>query len=221
MTFINYQAPFDERFKKVNDYIADMEAFQKFGKNGKHMFGVFRDDSATNEVELYNNTKKKLEELSKPKLVYSCSVITLENLIDYAHEKVRIGDTILVKDWSFSEPLILEARIMELRRSKTTPNRDSVILGDYVAIQFNRSNEIQRLQQMIRNNENQWNQINQEISDLEIGAYNYFHNSSFKNGFEYYTVEGIPSIVGVTDLTGFSQACMSIIQKILLVGTDS
>lgn len=156
ITFESYNAPKDTRFVKTEDYIADMEAFQIWNNDGKHIFGIFKDSEATNKVELFNNTKEELKKLSKPLLTYSCSVATLEKLIGYGHEKVRVGDTVLVKDFEYTPALILEARVVELERSNTDPSLDSVVLGDYIPIKAFQSTTIQRLQQIIFEKEQSW-----------------------------------------------------------------
>ena len=165
ITFSNYQPPKDEDYPKENDYIYSVEAFQRYHKNGKHIFGVFKDEKATNAVELYNNTKTKLKELSKPKLTYNCSMATLERLTGYDHKAVRLGDEIVVKDWSFSPALILSARVVEVKRSKTDPSSDSVVLGDYIPIQITKSDVISKLQNIVFNSETQWTESAKKAQD--------------------------------------------------------
>jgi phage minor structural protein len=176
LKFTDYPAPSDERFVKIDDYVADMEAFQKYNKNGKHIFGVFKDDKATNAVELFNNTKAKLQELSKPKLTFNCKVVTLEKISGLEHNRVRIGDTVVVKDFSYSPALILEARVVELKRSKTDPSNDSVTLGDYKPVAITQNDRIAKLQQVIFEKEQLWNTKSYNVM---ISSSN---GSMFKNG---------------------------------------
>lgn len=115
------------------DYIISEEAYQNFNRGTKHIFGVYKDDSET-QLDLFNATLAKLKELEKPLLTYECHVVTLERLPGYKHMKVDIGDTVYVKDFSHDIPIMVEARVMELKRSNTDPSADSVTLGDYKTI---------------------------------------------------------------------------------------
>lgn len=185
INFASYKAPADKRFIQEGDFIYDMESYQRFNKEGKQIFGIFKDDKATNPVELYLNTKKKLEELSKPKLTYTCKVITLEEILN--HDSVRIGDQVVVKDFSYDIPLIVSARVIELKRSKTDPSKDSVTLGDYVPITFNQSDSITKLQKVIFEKQHQWDEARQLAEEMKDNiVYKVELSSSngliFKNG---------------------------------------
>lgn len=157
--------PESDRYVKSNDFVADMEAFQRFNKSGKHIFGVFKDSEATTMRELFDNTLERLKELSKPRMTYNISVVLLEKLTGYAHEKVRLGDTVRIQDKTFAPMLLLEARIIEIVRSKTNPSADSVVLGDYVPLQVTSSNMLKKLQDTIFRKEKQWTDASERVTD--------------------------------------------------------
>lgn len=139
---------------KEHDYVESDEALQTYGKNGKHIFGTFIDSEAVTQVELFMNAKDELNKRRKPKYTYECSVVTLERITGYEAEKVRIGDTVIIQDYSFNPPLLLEARILELSRSYTQPENDAVVLGDYAPIKLSKAPSIERLQASLNKTQN-------------------------------------------------------------------
>lgn len=155
ITFINYNPPENTRYEKHGDWVGSIEALQRWGRNGKHIFGVYEDES-TNPVELYNNTVKKLDELSKPRLTYSISVVLLEKLTGYEAHKVRLGDTINVQDLTFKPPLLVNARVIEKQISKSDSSKNKVILGEFIPLFSTINPTIQRLQSVIRQNQQRW-----------------------------------------------------------------
>lgn len=169
LTLNGYPAPSDERFKVTEDFIEDLEALQTYSVNGRHKFGYYEDES-TNQVELYNNAKKYLEDNSKPQFTYTVSLVTFERLTGYPHKRVRIGDRVKVRDFKNrpDEPLILEARVVEIKRSKTDPSKDEIVLGDYVKIDFSQSEEISRLQSVVKLSQKQVEEVREATTPQAI-----------------------------------------------------
>ena len=168
LTFLTYEAPYDERFVKHDDYIADMEAFERFHKNnGKHIFGIFNDSEATNQVQLYENTKKKLQELSKPILTYTVDIVSLEDLIDLKFNQVEIGDYIVVKDFTFEPPILLNARVIEKQISISDPSKSKITLGDFkeAIINENQQRILQQMQKVIELKEKIWDEAHQKAEE--------------------------------------------------------
>lgn len=157
LTFANTAVIVPSGYVRNGDFVYSVEAFQKYSRNDRQIFGVYKDENATNGVELFENTLKRLKELEKPLVNYSIDVILLEKLTGYEHEKVRLGDTIFVKDFSFSAPIIVEARVIEIVRSQTDPTQDKVVLGNFIQRDYARTDEMKRLQQIIFLKEQQWN----------------------------------------------------------------
>lgn len=147
----------EEKYEKKDDWIGSIEAVERWGKNGQHIFGVYKDDNATNPVELFNNTLEQLKTLSKPRLTYKVDVVLLEKVSGFSAHRVRLGDTIVVRDDTFNPSLVLTARIMEVKRSKTNPTSDSVILGDFRPVSITPIETIRRLQNTLHQSENRWN----------------------------------------------------------------
>ncbi|MGN4692281.1 phage tail spike protein [Bacillus cereus group sp. MYBK215-1] len=139
------------------DWIGSDKALDIWSTNGKHIFGIFVDESATTADQLKKNTINELKNRSTPYVTYSASVVTLERLTGYDGQKLRIGDTIVVKDNSFTPAIAITARIKEVKRSYTRIDNDSVDLGNYKPITLSPNNELRKLQNVISKNEEKWN----------------------------------------------------------------
>lgn len=148
------------------DWVGSLEAVEKYGRNGQHIFGVYRDDNAQSSYELFKNTLEALKKYSKPLMTYRLTVALLERLTGYAHERVRIGDTIIVHDTSVQPELIVQARIRKLSRSITNPLNDAVELGDYIPVVPPVNKRIEKLQAKIRAKEAVWNKA-EEIPAIQ------------------------------------------------------
>ena len=167
LNFMNYQAPQDDRFEKIEDAIIDWESYQRFNKEGKHIYGVYTDLEAISHIDLFEKTKKKLEELSKPSIQYSCNVITLEQLTNLDFYKVEVGDTIVVKDFEYNPPLLLNARVIEKVVSINDMSKSRIVLGDYTIAKTN-DNQIRVLQQFqkaISKKEEIWDEAHKKAEE--------------------------------------------------------
>ncbi|SFX83580.1 phage minor structural protein, N-terminal region, partial [Thermoactinomyces sp. DSM 45891] len=129
LTFQDYTPPDNFKYEKNEDWVGSIESLQRWRRNDKHIFGVYKDESATNPAELYQNTVKELDKRSRPKVTYQMSVLLLERLIG---QQCRLGDEIIVKDHSFTPELAIRGRVTEKKSSKTSvdPQQNQVILGD-------------------------------------------------------------------------------------------
>jgi phage minor structural protein len=163
------------------DWVGNEEALQRYGKNGKHIFGIFFDEHGTNKQELFEHTQKELEMRCRPKLTYEMKVATLERITGYEADKVRIGDTILAKDTSMKPVMVVEARVLELKRSYTNPENDEVVLGDYRPIRISNYTNIQKIQNIISANEAKWEASNYKVEIISSNGL------AFKHG-DIYTV---------------------------------
>ncbi|SCV23874.1 Phage minor structural protein [Bacillus cereus] len=143
---------------KGQNWVGDDNALQQFGKNGKHLFKRLDLSSVDNEYELMKLAVEELRRVMKPRMTYEVSVLLLEQLTGYKHEKVRLGDTILVKDATFEPALAVQARVIEIYRSYTDPTKDSVVLGEFVPIIIDKNKQIEAIQNTINQNMSKWEQ---------------------------------------------------------------
>lgn len=158
------------------DWVGSESALQRWGKNGRHRFGIYLDDKADTPQELQRRTISELEERMKPHVSYSSSILNLERLTGYEAKKVRLGDTIMVVDKSYNPPIVINARVRELQRSYTRNNADKVDLGSYRPVTLSPDKAIQDLQKVISRSEVKWNNPSIEIPefdiDVQVGARN-------------------------------------------------
>ncbi|URT72349.1 phage tail spike protein [Cytobacillus firmus] len=145
------------------DWVGDPESLQRWGhrdKNGnlKHLFGTFEYDTDQPGV-LLDRTWEKLQEIKNGVMNYEVLVALLENVEGYEHEKIRIGDTVLVQDLSFKPALMLKARVLEMTRSFTNPENDKVVLGQFLPAVSNADENIKMLQSVLLKKEKEWERV--------------------------------------------------------------
>lgn len=153
-------------YQIVGDYIVSKDALENYSATGENIFGVYKDDSALSPQELIENTLAALQENDRPKMTYKADVALLEKLPAYEHERVALGDTILVQDKTVQPELYLTARIRKLSRSKTNPLNDAVELGDYIPVIPPNNERLYALQSKISEKEETWNKA-EEVPALQ------------------------------------------------------
>ncbi|KXY57109.1 hypothetical protein AT278_14125 [Bacillus cereus] len=156
-----------EAFENIHDgyvspkgqkWVGDEHAMQLYGKNGKHLFKRLDLSSVDNEYELMKKAVEELKRVKQPRATYEASVLLLESLTGYEHEKVRLGDTILVKDTMFEPALAVNARVIAIYRSYTNPTKDYVLLGEFVPLVIDKNRQIEAIQETINQNMTKWEQ---------------------------------------------------------------
>lgn len=164
LTFTELSGTYEGYAKNAGvDWIGDEEARNKYGREGKHIFAKFEDTTADAASVLLERAAKQLKKVSKPRYTYEVSVLLLERLTGLDHEKVRLGDTILIRDTTFTPTLILSARVLELVRSYTDPSKDSVILGEFAPVYVDNNAAIRELQKKVAQKEGEWAQAAETI----------------------------------------------------------
>jgi phage minor structural protein len=162
-TFANYTPPGLDTTKYEKpagaDWVGSLEAFQRWGKKGRHIFGIHRDDQATNPVELFQNTLNALDKYSKPLYTYRVGMVLLADLLGLEAHEVDLGDTVTVKDTTFQPELILEARIIEMKESVRDPSKNEVTLGEFRPISITENQRIRDIQRRLDQKEALWDQV--------------------------------------------------------------
>lgn len=150
------------------DWVGDQDALSNFSVDGRHIEKIFIDTDEADPASLLSKTWDELQRRVKAALSYEVDILILENLPEYEHKKVRKGDTIFIKDTSFTTPLVLEARILEMDRSKSNPSNDKVVLGEYREIEIKESDIVRKLQLELSKKSAKWdNNFNVIESDTE------------------------------------------------------
>lgn len=159
LTIEAFQNIFEEYVSpKGQKWVGDEKAMQLYGKDGKHLFKRLDLSGVDNEYELMKRAVEELRRTKQPRVTYEISCLLLEALSGYEHEKVRLGDTILVKDTMFDPVLAVKARVIAIYRSYTDPSKDYVVLGEFVPLVIDKNKQIQAIQDTINQNMTKWEQ---------------------------------------------------------------
>ena len=109
------------------NFIVDEDAYERLNYKGSHITRKFEYDT-TDAIELLRQTKKALEEMSKPQITYEIDT----NLMDF--DDIEIGDTIIVSDTSFEPPLTITTRVGILETSKSDKSKNKAVLTNFKEI---------------------------------------------------------------------------------------
>lgn len=122
------------------DYVADTKAFDRYGKNGYHLMGLYSFETESKE-ELLRETYKKLQDHTEPKIEYTVEVALLESILG----TVNIGDTVSVIDNAFNPPIHLMARVNKLETSMTDPQSNKCTLANFIEVKSNITEEMRKI----------------------------------------------------------------------------
>ena len=118
------------------NYLEDPEAKQAFGRfhNGdyRNRFLSIEMDVETEE-ELIRMAWVQLGRYTKPKVTYEMKAVDLWALTgdrDLEHERVALGDSVVVIDDNFAKPITVETRVVELKRDLLDPANNELVLGE-------------------------------------------------------------------------------------------
>ncbi len=118
---------------RVNVY--DGDALKRWGRKGKHLWGKYEPQTDNQDITVGELVKLGEEELKKrinTSVQYEADSVSIEHIFGYEHEKVRLSDTIRIKDTSFAPPLYLEARVIEVQRQVSNPSKKKYLVGDFI-----------------------------------------------------------------------------------------
>lgn len=156
---IVWTTPSDPRNKPLGqEYIEDNTAKAQWGRAGgtRHRWGFFEDPDELDPQQLILKTNELLDQLIQPQISYEMKVVDLERIAGFDHEKVRLGDGVIVIDRTFRPELFVEARVIELKRFLTEPERDEVVLGRFRPLVIQDGLTLRDLQDRVHNKEGVW-----------------------------------------------------------------
>ncbi|MFC0559689.1 phage tail protein [Halalkalibacter alkalisediminis] len=154
-------------------FVGDNTARSLYGKNNgqTHRYGMLDAGEVTDPEILINLSYAYLNRVNKPKITYEMSVIELERIAGYEHEKVRLGDTVVVLDYEFKVPIKVTARIIEIRRDLLNTEKTEIVLGNFKEIFSDIYDKINDLEDAINNNTGIWNN---KLDSLDLDHYGEF-----------------------------------------------
>ncbi|MEZ0117810.1 UNVERIFIED_ORG: phage minor structural protein [Heyndrickxia coagulans] len=153
------------------DWVGDEEALQRYGKQGKHIFGKFEYET-TDPKKLLVETWKQLQTQKEPQITYELDVALLERLAGIEHEKVRLGDTVYVIDETFSPALYLEARILDLDTCFSDSTKDKCTLGNFKLVKSNITAQMRSIQSKLLKKELTWDKVEDALDTAQTAQQN-------------------------------------------------
>lgn len=159
------------------EWIGDEDALDRWGKDGRHLFGIYENSEQKDPATLLTQTWAELQKKKNPAPSYTAQVKLLGKVLGLEHEEISIGDTVEIKDNSYPEPLLLSARIVEYEWSLTDPDADEVVIGEYVRRYTRTFDLIEDLRNLLTPYIGTWNaalrllQADEPPENPEVGTY--------------------------------------------------
>ncbi|AQS55300.1 hypothetical protein B0W44_05385 [Novibacillus thermophilus] len=150
---------------RLEVFVEDLDALQRWGRGGRHLIEVYEPESTDQDMtesRLRELTENELEKRVNAIVEYEVNISDVENVPELENEQIRFGDTIRIKDEKFSPPLYLEARVHTQERSLRDRSRKRVVLGDFTEYT---EEEVRAIWKQLRQ------QIQQKISRAELSEY--------------------------------------------------
>lgn len=135
------------------DWIGDPDVLQRWSTDGQHIMGIHTVDGESNPAVLIQSGWDHIQKVKYGLFNYEVDALLLERMPGFEHEKVRLGDTVIIKDRDFVPELVLSARAIEISRSKSDHGKDKVIFGNYIPIFSDVSAQIAYIQTILSSTE--------------------------------------------------------------------
>ncbi|WHY75701.1 phage tail spike protein [Neobacillus sp. WH10] len=126
-------------------FVEDKDALQRWGRkevdtNGniislQHLIEPYEPESSDQEMTLERLTALTQAELKKridAIVSYKCTAASLEHIFGHSHEKIRLGQTLRIKDDGYSPPLYLEARIQKVTENMALQQVTDFEIGNFI-----------------------------------------------------------------------------------------
>src|SRR5690606_38169522 len=147
---------------RLKVFVEDEEARRRWGRYGRHLVDIYEPDSADQsmtEERLRQLTRMELDKRINMSVEYRADISDLENVPGMENKKIRLGDTIRIKDTKFNPALYLEARIHTQERDIFNRASKRVELGDFEEFT---EEEVRAIWRQLQE------QIRQKISQAEL-----------------------------------------------------
>lgn len=120
---------------RITTFVEDMDALARWGRKGQHLVGVYEPFSDNGEMtldELKTLTEIELQNRINGIVSYDCEAAAIEHIFGREHEKIRLGQTVRIKDDGYTPPLYLEARIQETTENPSLRRVLSFKIGNFI-----------------------------------------------------------------------------------------
>ncbi|MBC5637849.1 phage tail protein [Ornithinibacillus sp. BX22] len=120
---------------RLEVYVEDKEALERWGRRGQHIVSIYEPQSEgrdMTEENLIRLGKAELKKRINAIVSYEANIIDLEHITRMENKRIRFGDIVKIKDTTFNPPLFVEARIYKQNRNIFNPASKKVELGDFI-----------------------------------------------------------------------------------------
>jgi phage minor structural protein len=127
--------PEKEDGSRLSIVVEDKEALQRWGRNGQHLIEPYEPQSSDKDMtldRLTTLTENELEKRIDSIVSYECEAVSIEHVKGFSHEKIRVGQTVRIKDDYYQPPLYVEGRIQEVEREHSTKRIRSFKIGNFI-----------------------------------------------------------------------------------------
>lgn len=150
-------------------WVGDPDALNKWGydQGTLHRTG-FYDGQEEDPAELLLNTWNHLQTVNDAVETYDFDVLLLEELTEYAHEKVRLGDVIFAINRNIHPSVEVEASIIEYRQNLNNRSESEVTLGSFRNA-YDTSSRFERTEKTVNDRQGNWDEKvdQEELEEVE------------------------------------------------------
>jgi phage minor structural protein len=120
---------------RLTTLVEDIDALQRWGRGGKHLIEAYEPESSDADMtleRLHTLTENELEKRIDAIVTYEGDAVSLEHIKGLSHEKIRVGQTVRIKDDGYKPPLYLEARIQDVEVDQATHQINGFKIGNFI-----------------------------------------------------------------------------------------
>lgn len=155
------------------EWVGDPGALAVYGRKNedgslRHRFGFFESSDQEDPVKLLQETWDALQQQKRPVENYDMDVFLLEEITGHEHEKVRLGDTTFALDYSFSNPIETEERVVVFEYDVADPdNTGRVELGQYIDV-YSDIDRLDNIESKLNDRAGVWDKATEPVTDDSI-----------------------------------------------------
>lgn len=117
--------------------VKDEDARKRWGdKSGRHLWDVYEPQIDPQGrgllTKLQDAGEAELKRRINSVVEYTAEQASIEHIFGYEHEKVRIGNTLRIKDTSYVPALYIDARVNDVERSISIKTEKKYMIGDFI-----------------------------------------------------------------------------------------
>lgn len=150
------------------DNVQHIAAHDEFDRTDKSKMLIFKASSNNPELAYLEACNKLLDYIS-PTYTYTVNVLLLENVLGFeGTEEIHLGDYVWLKEKVGDAEIGLEARVIQLTSSHTSPEQDEVVFTNFKEISVADSDEVNALRDLIQQIQEQQDEISEAVTQTTV-----------------------------------------------------